>query len=234
MAGTDYDDVLAAVRRRIREPSAIEWTDAELFSLISDEERRLWDERALLPGAGTDLYQDEISIAAAVTSFSLVTGAPPTALTKEFVAIEALDWKNNGIWTPLQEFQAADEWQYDTQDDSSGSSSVKPSYRISGTTLIAKPEADAARTYRLTYLWRPPVKDNVSPTTDTLDTPPRWDEIIVIRAASRALEKLGQTDDRLETRVLMLVAEMEAVEVNKQPRGRVETVQRTSTAHWRR
>lgn len=222
--GSTYSDITTAVRTRVREPVANDWTDAEIRGYISEEERKLFDEQGMLVGSGRAVRQDEITIAASTASFALTTGTPPAALTSEFVAIDYLDWDDNGTWVPMKQVPHTQEWRFDTLNDADDSSLVRPTYLIRESTLYVKPTSAVARTLRLTYQYRPAVKSSA---ISTLDTPIRYDEEITARVAARCLEKLGQADQALAGRILVLQDQRERLEVNKQNRGRVETIRRT-------
>lgn len=219
--GTAYSALLSRLRTKVRETTANEWSDAELYQYLTYGERWLANFLSQVPNSGRFVYQEQKSLAASASTYAL------SGLTKLFVAVRDLYMIGpNSIWIPLSQFQEGDENLYVVPNVTTVSGLCIPSYRIREDDGVFRPVASSARTIVWEYNWQPAVKTTGA---DTADTPIQYDDLLVDRAAWDALQVIGEADGSFEEQRSMRIAEVEYQECDRGTRGVTTTPRNVST-----
>lgn len=185
------------VRSMIREATANQWSDARLNQLIQDADWAEFINASLIRNSGLGQIQEDITLPANASTFSLTPGAPPTGFTYNLEGILFIEHLGvSGFWNPCAELQEGDEFRYRAVNAIVATGDVPPLYRLRRPNLLFLPIANADRTLRVTY--RPlPVAlsgDNVA-----LNIPDVWVPLVCTRAAVFALADLGESETQLGT-----------------------------------
>ena len=216
-----YSAVLSLVRTSLGEASAVEWTDAQLITYISNAEQWMASWLGRLPGNGRFIQEEDITLAADAETVAL--SSLPSNATKTLISIDYIHFQNTANnWTPCDEIQVGDEARLRGGSAFTVSGDVAPAYQLRRPNLFFLPISTAARTLKVRYQWLPIAKTTDS---DSLETPSQYDDMIVARVLFYALGDEGEEDSSFEKRYAGRLADIEMFEANAQRgSGRGESV----------
>lgn len=217
--GTSYSNLVTYVRDDLREASANTWTDAQLARYLSRAERWLAGYLSQIKGSGRFITRGEsFTIAASTETFDTTTLAnTPTGILEMMMQF-------SGEWYPIYEMAQGDENLLRSTQLQSFSNLTPPQFWIEDTTLHFLPLSTSARTCKISYQWLPAVKG----TGGTAETPDRYDDVLLLRAAYDAMRTQGQDDEAFEKKYAGRLAEIEDFEFGRQSKGTSRVIQNVS------
>lgn len=209
-------DLLARVRRHLQETSEKEWDDdAQLLPYINDAYFEVCAELIQIPRSGWFKVENEFTIAAETETFDLSTLTYIASNSgTSFWRLAALWHVISGRPFPVPAAQRGSEAEL-RHGQPVGASTTPAIYlvRQGGTSyLTALPTANATRTFRALYWYRPAELTSVA----SLETPREYDPLIGYLAAEKALMDEGQDDDRITAEVQRLRVRMIDNETNSE------------------
>lgn len=215
----------------LREPTANQWSDAELNQCIQDADWEVFEKMGRVPASGWDEVQEEITLSANATTFSLTTGTPPTALTYGLEAIRFIEHQGtSGFWTLCQELPVGDEYRYRAVNSVVATGDVPPLYMLRRPNIVFLPVATAARTLKVTYR---PTPTALSADATNLNCPDKRVPLVCTRAAILAFAYLGEEEKVFSNSYGTLEDEMYADLVHPQAEGRPLRVKEVEQAsNW--
>ena len=203
------------VRRSLGEASAVEWTSAQLVDYISNAEQWLAAWLGRLNGSGRFVQEENVTLSA--SSETVALSSLPSTATKTLVSIDYIHFQTTaGIWVPCGELLIGDEARLRGSSTYTVSGDVAPVYQLRKPNILFLPISTAARTLKVRYRWIPIAKTS---TSDSLETPGQYDDMIVARTLFYALGDEGEEDSSFENRYASRMADIEMFEVGAQHGG---------------
>ena len=194
---TTLSQARALLRRMLREPTANQWSDARLNELIQQSDWAEFIALQKIRNSGFGQIQEEITLAADATTFSLTTGTPPTGLTYNLEAILFVEHQGtSGFWNLCRVLQEGDEYSLRAVNATIATGDVPPYYRLRRPNIVFLPAASAARTLRVTYR---PLPTALSADGTNLNCPDVLVQLVTTRAASFAMADLGEEETQFDS-----------------------------------
>lgn len=211
----------------LREPVANQWSDGELNQFLQDADTETFEKMSRIRNSGYGQIQEEITLAANASEWSLAPGTPPAALTYNAEAISFIEHQTvGGFWNLCQELQEGDEFRYRAQNAIVATADVPPLYRVRRPNIIFLPIASAARTLRVTYR---PLPRTLSEDGDYLNVPDKRVLMVCTRAAYFALAQLGEQENQFDAAYGVLEDEMYRDLEHPNAEGRALEVKKVDT-----
>lgn len=193
--------LIALVRALIPELSAIEWTDARLLVHLNHEYRDWAADLGQIPGPGWFTIEATFAISANGTTYTL-TGLLNSTTVGNFAAVKSLYYlptTGDGILVLPAKKGQEERHRLGAGQVAYGESA--PSARwlsrpLGVPTLNVHPECSVARNYRA-YVRYEPFTLGLS---DSVQTDPRHDDVLVMGTALRALLEVSETDPVIQKR----------------------------------
>lgn len=172
---------LLELKTRARERADMEnstfISDSELSSFINSSYAELHD---LVVSSFEDYHTKEVSL-------TVASGASEITLPSDFYKFRGLDREfNTGEYYAVKQFNFRERNVRNRSLITSTYGTVDVQYRLVGSTIQLTPETHASGTYRLWYI---PTFTRLTSDTDTLDGVNGWEELVVIGAAIKMLDK---------------------------------------------
>ncbi len=211
-----YSDLLGMLRDRLDEGTANEWTDADLYGYLSMAERWLAGFLGGIRGSGRFRYTENQTLPASTETIAL------SGLTKAFDRLVSIEMQvSGGGWVPLEPMVDGEDHLYRSPTNVTVSGDVVPYYRLQDDSFVFLPVASSARTLKYQYLWVPAAKTSGA---STVETPVKYDDLLVLRAAHFALADAGEKDTSFDEEYASRIAEVEDYECNRSSWGRGERI----------
>jgi len=217
------------LRVMIRETTPNQWSNTRLNDLLQDSDWETYKKLGRIRNAGYGELEEDITLAADATTFSLTPGSNPTALTKNLKGIIGIDLVNSaGENVPCGELQSEDEHFFRTTNATVASGDVPPLYRLRRPSILFLPPASVARTLRVRYR---PRTTAFADDTATLDVDDDYVPYVCTRAAIFAKLDLGETDPMLNQAMQLLEDELFADLAHMSGEGRTQIVKRVDDSY---
>ncbi len=209
--------LLTRVRTHLEESSANEFNDNDqLYPYISDGHDYVAGQLASIDEAGWFEKEDTVTVSASAESASLPS---------DFQSMILCEWlDSNSVRHDLRRLNRAQITQMRTVSAVAGD--VQPGYWLLQNTIHVLPISSSARTLKVTYKYDPAVITSAS----TLETPTRYDHIVALYAAIRALADDGHKDDVWNQMLQGFVADMIQRETSRADRGHGQSVENVYTS----
>lgn len=223
-----YSSVEADVRLSLGEASAVEWTSAQLVAHINRAEKWLAALLGRLQGSGRFLQEENVTLSA--SSETVALSSLPSTATKTLLSIEYVHFQaSNGVWVTCHPIQIGDQSYLRGGTSFTVSGDVAPSFELRRPNILFLPVSSAARTLKVCYRWIPIEKTS---TSDSLETPKQYDDLIIARTLFYALGDEGEEDSSFEKRYASRLADVEMFEVGAQyGSGRGERITNRNSRH---
>jgi len=203
---TTLGQIVTDMRTRLGESTPNEWTDAQLLAYVRMAEIWMANLVGRPPYSNRFRYQESFTIAANTTDYAL------SGLTKRFAGVRSMFMLLPGGYHSdnLTEIDEAmqNRWQGSTLFTWGGL--VVPGYLLRDTNLVFLPKASASRTIQIVYRWLPAANKTSS---DNLDTPEDYNDLLTERALHYALADVGEKNTSFEEEYAVRIGEVEMYEI---------------------
>ncbi len=208
---------LAALRTRVRRRADIEsatdrYPDAEINDYISTAYGELHD---LLVRSGLSYYETTATI-------NTVAGTASYVLPDDYRGTVGVDYRSDGTnWVSIPQIspQERNRYNYDSLGYAQG-------YRIAGSYLVFYPTPSAAQVYRHIYV---PAPAALTTDSQTVDGVAGWEELLVVDAAIRCLQKEESDTRHLAAERERLVGRIQEAAQDRRLSGAAQVVDVTSS-----
>lgn len=202
-----------ALRVRLNETSANEWSATQLRDYINRAYDWLAGWLASIGGSGRFVaVQTTLAIPA---STELVATSGLSAGYTRVRAIEQMaflaPWANR--WVPMDPWTERDRWNLLNCELGGDPQSMIPRYRLLGANISFLPKRSVAGTVSILYTYLPTA---LAADADVLETPPEYDDILILRAAHYAGSDAGEVNTGFEAEYATRLGDIEGLESNRQ------------------
>lgn len=207
--------ILTRARIHLEEATANEFTDAQLYNYISDGHRFVAAQLSEIDEAGWFEKESTVTVSA-----STETGTLPT----DFLRATVVQWvdsnSNRHDLIPIPRSKITE-----MRTATAVSGDVEPGYFLRQYAIHVLPISTSARTLKIQHTYEPAAFS----ATTTLETPDRYDHVIALYAAIRALADDQRKDDNWNSMLHGFVAEMVQRECQRRDRGHGQSVEMVYT-----
>lgn len=179
----------------LRELTANQWSDARITEEIQSSDHATFIELSRIRGSGFGQIQEDITLAADATTFSLTAGTPPTALTYNLEALIFVEHQGpGGFWSLCNEIPEGQEFALRSVNVSPATGDVPPLYRLRRPNIVFLPAAGASRALRVTYR---PAPTALSSGSTNMNCPDTLVQFVFVRACIMLENDVGEADSTL-------------------------------------